>query len=347
MADKIRVVIADDSALMRRKIAEILIGDPAIEVVAICRDGKEAIEAVHNLRPDVVTLDVEMPILGGLEALGYIMSEVPTPCVMISAFTREGAKESIQALEFGAVDFVAKPGGVISLDIDRIAKEIIEKIKVASKVSVNKLRVIWAERAEERERILKKPAAMKRVFAVASSTGGTQALATVLPSLPADFPACVLCVQHMPEGFTKSLAERLNWQSKIRVVEAEDRMPLKPAQAILARGGMHMEVAGSDEKAHIVLADKPPELGVKPNANIMMQSAARIFKERTVGVVLTGMGSDGTLGAQAIKSGGGVVIAEDQLSCVVYGMPKSVIDAGLADKVVPLAQVAREMERLA
>lgn len=346
MDKKIRVVVADDSALMRKKICEILISDSEIEVVAVTRDGKDAIEAVHALLPDVVTIDVEMPVLDGLQTLGYIMSEIPTPCVMISAFTTKDAKETIQALEYGAVDFVTKPGGVISPDIDKIAEEIIEKVKIASRVSVNKLRVIWAQKAEEGGKVQRKPVGMSRIFTLASSTGGTQALATVIPSLRGDLSAAVLCVQHMPEGFTKSLAERLNWQSKIRVVEAEDKMPIKPAQVILARGGLHMEVAGNIENPYVVLTDKPPELGVKPNANIMMQSAAKIFKEKTVGVVLTGMGSDGTQGAEAIKARGGYVIAEDQASCVVYGMPKSIVEAGLADKVVSLRSIAGEMEKL-
>lgn len=346
MGDKIRVVIADDSALMRKKISEILISDPDIEVVAVARDGKDAIEAVHALKPDVVTLDIEMPVLDGIQALGYIMSEIPTPCVIISAFVKEGAKESIQALELGAVDLVAKPGGVISLDIDLIAREIIEKVKLASKVSVDKLKVIWAQRIEDKEKIIKSPVGMARIFTIASSTGGTQALATVLPSLRTDLPAAVLCVQHMPEGFTKSLSERLAWQSKIRVAEAEDRMLIKPAQVIIAKGGLHMEVAGTLDKPYVALTDKLPQLGVKPNANLLMDSAAKIFKDRTVGVVLTGMGTDGTLGAQAIKSAGGIIIAEEESSCVVYGMPRSVVEAGLADKIVPLRKIAEEMEKM-
>jgi len=346
MPDKIRVVVADDSALMRKKISEILNSDPDIEVVAVVRNGQEALDAVYSLRPDVVTLDVEMPILNGLDTLGYIMSEVPTPCVMISAFTTKDAQETIRALEFGAVDFIAKPSGVISPDIEKVAKEIIEKVKLAAKIPVQKLKLIWARRAEEREGILKKPSGMSRIFAIASSTGGTQALATILPALRGDLPAGVLVVQHMPAGFTKSLAERLGWQSKIKVVEAEDQMPIKPAQVIIAQGGLHMEVAGKENSPYVTLSDKPPQLGVRPSANIMMESAAKMFKDKTVGIVLTGMGSDGTLGAQAIKSSGGIVLAEDETSCVVYGMPKSVAEAGLVDKVVTLREMAGEMEKL-
>ncbi len=346
MSKKIRVVVADDSALMRKKISEILSGQPDIEVVAAVRDGNSAIEAVHSLKPDVVTLDVEMPVLDGLQALGYIMSEIPTPCVMVSAFTVQGATETVRALEFGAVDIVAKPSGVISADIENIAKEIIEKVRIASKIPVSKLRLIWAQKAQEREEVQKKPLPMRRVFAMASSTGGTQALASVLPSLRGDLAAGILVVQHMPEGFTKSLAERLNWQSRVKVVEAENHMPILPAQVIIARGGMHMKVSGSPQDPHVILSDGLPQLGVRPNANIMMQSAAAVFKEKTVGVVLTGMGSDGTEGAGAIKSAGGIVLAEDPSSCVVYGMPRSAAEAGFVDKVVVLRKMAEEMEKL-
>lgn len=347
MDKKIRVVVADDSALMRQKISEILNGDPDFEVVATARNGQEAISAVHSFAPDVVTLDVEMPVMNGLDALGYIMSEIPTPCVMISAFTKEGAKETIKALEFGAVDFVSKPSGVISPDIDKVSAEIINKVKQASKVPVSKLKFIWAQKPkEEEEAVLKKPSEFVKIFAIASSTGGTQALATILPALRGDLPASVLVVQHMPEGFTKSLSERLNMQSKIRIVEAEDGMPVIPAQVIIARGGKHMEVIGNESSPHIKLSEAPPKLGVRPCADLMMSSVAKIFREKTVGIVLTGMGSDGTNGAHDIKANGGIVIAEAESSCVIYGMPKSVVDYGYADKIIQLNDISAEMEKL-
>ncbi|MFH1791453.1 MAG: chemotaxis response regulator protein-glutamate methylesterase [Candidatus Omnitrophota bacterium] len=347
MSNKIRIIAADDSALMRKRISEILNSQPDFEVVAAVRNGKEALEAACMLKPDVITLDVEMPVLDGITALGYIMSEVPTPCVMISAFTTEGAEETIRALEMGAVDFVTKPGGAISPDIGKVGEQIIAKVRLAAGVPVEKIRLIMAKKAGEEEKILRKPKAISRVFAIASSTGGTQALATILPAIRADLPAAVLITQHMPEGFTKSLAERLNWQSKITVIEAHNRMPIEPAKVIIARGGLHMEIGGDAGAPHVVLSSKPPQLGVRPSANIMMETAAKMFGEKTVGIVLTGMGSDGTLGAQAIKLAGGVILAEDKSSCVVYGMPKSVVEAGLADKVLPLGGIAEEMERMA
>ncbi|HLD44629.1 MAG TPA: response regulator, partial [bacterium] len=194
MSKKIRVIIADDSALMRKKLGEILNSDHEIEVVAIVRNGRELLDVAFHLKPDVITLDVEMPVLNGLEALGYIMSEMPTPCVMISAFTKLGAKETIKALEYGAVDFVAKTSGTISPDIDFLGPEIINKVKLASRVAVQKLKLIWTEKTKDDAKVLKKPQAMTKVFALASSTGGIQALATILPALPADLPAGVLVV---------------------------------------------------------------------------------------------------------------------------------------------------------
>lgn len=347
MADKIRVLIADDSSLMRKKLYEILTSDPDIEVVAVLRNGREAVEAIHLMKPDVVTLDVEMPVMDGLEALGYIMSECPTPCVMISAFTHQGGALTIRALEFGAVDFITKPDGPISRRINAHSREIINKVKAAARIPIDKLKLVWVKRATEVQHLLKKPGGMSKVFIIASSTGGTQALAEVLPTLSSDLPAAVLVVQHMPAGFTKSLSERLNWQSRISVVEAEDQMPINPAQVIIAKGGHHMEVEMSGNTPVVRLNIKPPQLGVRPCANLLMTSAADIFKERTVGVILTGMGSDGTIGAGAIKSRGGLVIAQDEASSIVYGMPKSVVTANLVDKVVSLDQVGNEMEHLA
>jgi two-component system chemotaxis response regulator CheB len=187
---------------------------------------------------------------------------------------------------------------------------------------------------------------MNRVFAIASSTGGTQALSTIIPSLREDFPASVLVVQHMPESFTKSLSERLNWQSRITVVEAQNNMEIAPATVIIAKGGQHMKITGDEKRAVVVLSDEPSVMGLKPCANIMMESTARIFKSKVVGIILTGMGKDGTKGAEAIKLSGGTVITEDEDSCIVYGMPRSVVEANLSDKTVTLHELAHQMEQM-
>jgi two-component system, chemotaxis family, protein-glutamate methylesterase/glutaminase len=343
----IRVVVADDSALMRLKIKDILESDPGIEVVSTADDGYAALRAVHNTRPDVVTLDIQMPLLDGLSTLGYIMSEIPTPCVMISAFTREYAVETIRALEYGAVDVVAKPGGVVSPNIADIGAEIIEKVKLAAGVSVEKLGFLWAEKARAKVPEPKIVSSGFPVIAMAASTGGTRALAVILPGLRSDLGAAVLVVQHMPKGFTRTLAERLDWQSGIKVAEAEDGMPVRPGHVIIARGGMHMKVDGTPGCARVTLNEEPARLGVRPNADIMMCSAAAVLGDRSVAVVLTGMGSDGTEGARAIRAAGGKVLAEAGSTAVINGMPGSVIKSGLADLVVPLGRMAEEIERLA
>lgn len=343
---KIRVIIADDSALMRKKIFEILSADSEIEVIATVRNGRELVESIHSLKPDVVTIDVMMPLLDGIQALGYIMSEIPTPCVMISAFTTSGAQETIKALELGAIDFIPKPGGEISRDIESVGDLIREKVKIAAKIPSHKLHLHFAERVRAKEEIPRFSSFISRYFAIASSTGGTQALASIIPKLPSDFPASVLVVQHMPAGFTGSLAERLNWQSEISVVEATDNMDIIPAQVVIAKGGKHMVIAESGGKCKIKLNDGPTRQGVKPNADILMESCAKIFRDKTVGIVLTGMGNDGTLGSKAIKENGGSVITEEKSTCVIYGMPKSVVEANLSDKSLPLDKIAGEMKKM-
>lgn len=346
MNKRIRVVVADDSALMRKKISEILSSDPSIEVIATARNGREALEVIYAMEPDVVTLDVEMPEMNGIEVLGYLMSEKPTPCIMISAFMKEGSEETIKALEFGAVDFVQKPDGTISVDIENIAAEIIAKVKVASKIKQDNLELVWSERSREKPPAYKAKHEMKKVVAIASSTGGTQALVKIIPFLKADIAASILVVQHMPPGFTKSLAERINWQSPISVVEAEDNMKILPSQVIIAKGGLHMSVKGNRKSPRILLDEGPTRHGVRPCADIMMKSVAEIFGGDSIALVLTGMGSDGTEGASAIKRAGGTVLAQDEGSCVIYGMPRSVIDGGLADKVASLESMPRLIEGL-
>jgi len=343
---KIRVVIADDSAFMRKRLVEIISSASDMEIVAVARNGREAIEAAHSLNPDVITMDIQMPVMDGIEALGYIMSEVPTPCIVISAFATDGSEKTLRALEFGAIDFVTKPSGVISKDIDMVAEEIIEKIRLAAQVPAWRLRLVYPV-----ERMAPKPSTvllpeLKKIFVVASSTGGTQALATLLPMLKRDMPAAVLVVQHMPEGFTKGLAQRLDRISNVTVKEAEDGMRLVAGEVIIAKGGSHLELEGSFDSPCVKLGDGAPVMGLRPNANVTFSSVARLFRERTVGIVLTGMGSDGTAGSREIKTAGGFVIAQDEASSIIYGMPKSVVQAKLADKVVPLLKISEEMERL-
>lgn len=345
---RIRVLVVDDSALMRKRISEMINSDPDLEVIATARNGEEAVRAVFLLKPDAVTLDIELPVMNGLTALKYIMSEFPTPVIVLSAYTKAGADITMQSLESGAFDVVAKPSGVISLDIDKVGKELISKIKATQNINIGKLRPILVNEAEEDTLEIKteakkgKPLSDK-VVAIASSTGGPRALMEVIPALDGNIPASIVIVQHMPVGFTASFAERLDWGSKISVREAREGDPLKKGEALVAPGGFHLAIERDGRHGVVRLETGPKDHGVCPSADRMMISAASLYAKNCLGVVLTGMGDDGTDGLREIKKHGGATIAEDKSTAVVYGMPKSAFDAGVVDKVLPLPEIAGEI----
>jgi two-component system chemotaxis response regulator CheB len=346
MTPKIRVMIVDDSATARVILSKHLATDPEIEVVGWARDGVEALDKIKTLRPDVVTLDVEMPRMDGLQALEHVMRESPTPIVMVSALTREGAQITLRALELGAIDFVLKPtrGGVRVLR--EVTDELCSKVRAAARANVL-ASVAAAHESKVRPRMAPPTKSISawqdNAVVIASSTGGPQALSSVLASLPADTAVPILVVQHMPEGLTGPLAERLNELGPLRVEEAQSGSKLVPGQVLVAPGNQHMTLAGSGE---VRLNNGARECGVRPSANVTMESVAQVYGAATVGVVLTGMGRDGTRGAGLIRAAGGKVIVQDEPSCVVYGMPKSVVRAGYADRVVPLPRIASEMVRM-
>ncbi|MEZ5335896.1 MAG: chemotaxis response regulator protein-glutamate methylesterase [Methanolobus sp.] len=362
----VNVLVVDDSALMRKVVSDILTEDPDIKVIATARNGLEAVEKVEQLRPDVVTLDIEMPVLDGLHALGYIMSECPTPVVMLTAVDSKSAESTLNAFEYGAVDFIQKPSGNISLNIADIAKEIRIKVKMASKVDLKKLGFMEEHVKKSRDLVKeksshttkKKPVAPKnkvhhangKIIAIASSTGGPRALEQVIPKLPGNLKVPVVIVQHMPPGFTASLAQRLDGQSQITITEAKDGDVLHAGHAYLAPGNYHMEIVtknkGGIYQQVVKLNQRPREQGVRPCANILFKSLVPIYGSKIVTAVLTGMGADGADGAEDIKKAGGKVIVEDEKSCVVYGMPKAVVQRGLADEIVPLGRVASEIVRV-
>ncbi len=338
---KIRVLVVDDSALMRKVITDMLSEDPEIEVIGTARDGYDAIEKIHKLKPDVVTLDIEMPRLDGLNTLGYIMSEIPLPVIMLSSYTREGAEATLKALDYGAFDFVPKPSGPISLDIRRVKEELIAKIKAAYRADLSRLKFLLPRherKAEKAEKLV--PTKVRAVVAIGSSTGGPRALQEVIPKLPSDIKAAILVVQHMPKGFTRSLAERLNSLSSIDVKEASENDILKEGLALVAPGDYHMTVRRDGDEVVIKLNQDPPLWGVRPSADIMMLSVAEVFRSKVVGVVLTGMGRDGANGLKKIKEYGGITIAEDKSTCVVFGMPKVAIEEGAAQVVAPIHEIA-------
>ena len=345
---QIKALVVDDSAFMRKVITEILNSAQGIEVIATARNGKEAVEKTKSLRPDIITMDIDMPEMDGLEALKQIMKECPTPVLMISAHTQAGAEDTLRSFEYGAVDFVAKPGGSISLDLKDSKAEIIAKVKAAAQVDTRKLKTTQKQHPSKPLTLNSQSKfASRKIVTIGSSTGGPSALEEVITRLPADLPSPVLIVQHMPPDFTKSLADRLNRISPIEVREAKDGDMIQEGLVLLAPGDYHMELRnvkiGTEQIEMIRLNRKPRELGVRPCANIMIKSVAALHGKNVIGVILTGMGNDGTEGLKAIKSAGGQTIVQNRETSLIYGMPKSAVDAGVADHVVSLKRVAKKI----
>jgi len=341
----IKVLVVDDSAFMRKVLSDLFAAEVDFTVVDMARNGKDAIEKVKHLKPDVITMDVEMPVLDGISALETIMRETPTPVVMVSSLTREGADATLRALEKGAVDFVAKTAGPIS-SIDQIRTEILAKCRAAAKANVRQLiRPAPPSRppAPDYRPPAFAPGVDEQIVAIGTSTGGPRALQEVLTRLPGNLPCPVVIVQHMPPGFTKSLAERLNSLSAISVKEAQAGDVLRPGLAVIAPGDYHMTLEREGAKTVVKLNQEPPVGGHRPSVDPTMEAVARIFGPRALGVILTGMGHDGSRGMKAIKTRQGYTIAEDQSTTVVYGMPKAAIELGVVDKVVPLPAIAAEI----
>ena len=343
MNDTIKVLIVDDSAFARSVIAKKLDTEPSIAIAGFARDGAEALEQILVLKPDVVTMDVTMPEMDGLTALKHIMTKNPLPVIMLSALTGPQTKATITALELGAVDFFLKPSVANPAGVDSSTLDLIQIIKTTATVSAKRL-VPTAKKA--RPQWQAPPArngavpAMTSVLVIGTSTGGPKALAEVMPGIPNNLPTGILIVQHMPPGFTKSLAERLNHLSGLHVKEAEVGDKVEPGLALMAPGGYHMVVNGN---GLIELTQDPLVCGVRPSVDVTMESVARAYGRSSRGVVLTGMGSDGTNGAAMIKAVKGRVTVEDESTCAVYGMPKSIADSGNADNIVPLHRMAREI----
>ena len=354
LGGKIRVLIVDDSALMRQFLSDILNSDPRIEVAGTARDGKDALLQIKTLRPDIVTMDVEMPVMDGLKALEEIMRTNPMPVIMVSSMTQEGAEITMKALAAGCVDFIGKPSGTISLNIREIGQELIDKVIAASTAKIRPRSGLFGTGLKPNLstgndfRRMAPPVATGRrdIVAIASSTGGPMALSDLLPKLPKKFPVPIVITQHMPKEFTPSFAKRLNDSSQIEVVEGFDGLSLKPGRAVIAPGGYHMLVKRRAGAAICSLSDSPPVLSVKPAANVMFESVANEYGGNVLVVILTGMGRDGTDGAIILHKKGAYVIGESQKTCVVYGMPKAAADAGIVDEVLPLNEIPDAMVRL-
>jgi len=340
------VLVVDDSAFMRKLVTELVDGSGEFRVVGTARHGLDALQRVQALQPDIVTLDIEMPELDGLGALERIMRDWPRPVVMLTAATGDGDEMALRALERGAVEFVRKPSGPISLDLAVIRDELLAALRAAAQVNLAGVRGSALESfvgATGRERA---GATATCLIAIAASTGGPRALAELVPALPASLDASVLIVQHMPRGFTQTLAERLDALSALDVSEAVQGETLAPSHVYLAPGGQHMRVQNVGRSRVIVLDDSPPLWGVRPSADPLFRSVAEAVADAAIGVVLTGMGRDGAAGLRAIRDAGGAGIAQDRDSSIIFGMPQAAALAGGATQVLPLAAIAPALAAL-
>jgi two-component system chemotaxis response regulator CheB len=359
-----RILVVDDSVFMRKIISDLISEDPELEVIGTARNGKEAVEQVKLQRPHAVTLDVEMPVMNGLEALRHIMQEAPTPVIMVSSLTQEGAAETIRALELGAVDFICKPSGSISLDLYKVKQLLQEKLRAAVKANVRGSPPPAAHAASPlrlqpppsaaassggfpQSRTVRQAGARRfeHIVAIGTSTGGPRALHQVVSQLPAELPAPILIVQHMPPNFTKSLAQRLHDASQVNVIEAEDGQALETGTAYVAPGGWHMTVQRDTAGGYrIRLTKDDPRSGHRPSVDVLFESLVPLKELKRHAVIMTGMGSDGAKGMLALRQSGAVTtIAEAEETCVVYGMPRAAVELEAATDVLRQQDIARKL----
>ncbi len=357
--------MVDDSAFMRKALTMMLESDPNVKVIGSARNGEEGVAKAKQLKPDLVTMDVEMPRMDGLTALRQIMSTNPVPVMMVSSITTDGAEATLEALELGAVDFIPKQMSYVSLDIVKIKEDLLAKIKhIVSRKHI--LMAQYRTRRSFRDAAKGGSEAAARqvkpvieaatdyahpgrrhhkieIIAIGSSTGGPPALQAVIPNLPRNLPVGVVIAQHMPPMFTKSLATRLDGLSKVAVREAVDGDQIEPGLVLIAPGGKHITVRRVGGRARVIISEEPSTTLYKPCVDVTMNSVAEAYGKSTMGVMLTGMGSNGLVGSRNIRSKGGILIAQDEASCVVYGMPRAVIEAKIVDHVAPIDHIVEEI----
>lgn len=339
-ADRIRVLVVDDSALMRKMIPMIICADDSIEVVGTAMDGEFALKKIGELRPDVITLDVDMPRMDGLAALRLIVRDFGIPVILVSSLTKEGAETTLKGLEIGAFDFLPKPKDAISVHIAEIAHELIEKIKAASSCRRPNREPQTVRQKQPLSPVMPlRQLSAGTVVAIGISTGGPQALAEILPVIPGDFPAGIVIVQHMPEGFTDLFAKRLDSMCNIRVKEACSGDIISPGKAFIAPGGKHLKVKKTAFGLVTVLSQSPPVSGHRPSATVLFNSVAEELGSSAIGVIMTGMGDDGVEGLARIRENGGVTVAQDEETSVIYGMPKVAAEKGYADMILGLYEI--------
>jgi two-component system chemotaxis response regulator CheB len=339
----IRILIADDSALMRNILSDILGTEPEFEVIATAKNGREVIKLNEELSPDLITMDIEMPIMTGIEATKIIMEKKPTKIVIVSAFGASDAMPTLQALKNGAIEVIQKPTGVISRNIRSIKDQLIYTLKKISKISIEKVNKINKEKIRKIE--ISKRGVSGKCIVIGASTGGPKALEKLLPSFSSSIDAYFFIIQHMPQTFTKSFAERLNRISDITVQEVKKSEILLPNIVYIGKGDSHFKIRVSDKKIISNLTKEPQLWGVRPCVDYLFDSAAQIFKNNILGIVLTGMGRDGTYGSKAIKDLGGMVVSQNKESAFIWGMPGSVTKAGYSDMQVSLSEIPDIIEK--
>ncbi len=348
MKDTIKALIVDDSAFMRKSLSIFLSSDPDIEIVGTAKDGIEAYEMAKKLNPDVITLDIEMPRMDGLTALKKIMADCPTSVIMVSSLTTEGADATIKAMELGAVDFIPKEMSFVSVNIVSIKEDLVRKVKAIARKRFIKSRYFNSIKAPVTVKTVKVdssgslkqlPKIPYKAVALGISTGGPLSLQKIIPKLSGKISAPIFIVQHMPPKFTKSLADRLNDLSELEVKEAETGEAVKNGTIYIAPGGQHMKFVKKLGSVIIDIGDTPAGTLHKPSVDVMMGSAVEVYGKSLLGVIMTGMGKDGLEAVRLLKGTGGYCLAQDEESCIVYGMPKAVVDAGFADVIAPLDKI--------
>lgn len=340
MEQIVRVLVIDDSAYVRKVIKQMLSRSPFIEVVGTARDGTEALELVEQLHPDVVTTDLIMPNMDGVKFLREQMKRRPVPAIVVS-IANEGGEMALEALDAGAIDFVQKPTALATEKVFEISNELIQKVKAAASVSLKHLSPVPTNNQVSAPLIRTPRSSLVEIVVVGISTGGPQALTFLIPQLPENLPVPVAVVLHMPVGYTEMFAHRLNEISPLEVSEAREGEVVQAGKVFIAPAGRHLSfIRKVDGTVVIHLDARPFDTLHRPSVDVMFQSAAEVFRDRTLGIVMTGMGSDGKQGAAWIKAQGGLIFTETEETCVVYGMPRSVDEAGLSDKSIPLNQIA-------
>jgi two-component system chemotaxis response regulator CheB len=338
---RVRVLVVDDSAFARKVLREVLSSDPGLEVIATARDGLDALEKIEKLDPDVVTLDLLMPNLDGIGVLASLAGK-DRPRVVVVSTSDEDSRLALDALEAGAIDIIHKPTALATDRLYDVSTELVRKVKIAAEAR----RPLPRPAAARAEREARKVGAILAtgdrvgVVVIGASTGGPQALTRLLGALPSDLPVPVAVVLHMPLGYTAAFAARLNESCDVEVVEAEDDLPMRPGRVIVARAGVHLRIAADASGARAALGITPFDTPHRPSVDVLFRSAAAIYGGRVLGAVLTGMGEDGVEGARAIRAAGGSVVTEAESSCVVFGMPRAVVEAGLSTSSVPLEEMA-------